>query len=127
MAYTERAERAAVSCGTSYVTTKTAFYLHHFGEYSVNALWNDTVNHLEQYATKSAVSLLESGQYYYIKAIFIIFKVRIHQNASKFESASADFVSLPSLVNQRLSDSHTHRFPSYFQWERHSGVDGFLV
>ena len=63
MVYTERAEMAAVSCGTSHAS---AVVLHHFGGYS-KTRYKKLFTHVESHA--SAVSLLESGEQRYIKAI----------------------------------------------------------
>ena len=54
MVYTERAETAAVSCGTSHASASA----HHFGGYS-KPRYKKLVAHVESHA--SAVSLLESG------------------------------------------------------------------
>ena len=57
MVYTERAETAAVSCGTS-----------HVGTVSTSLRWilkKALVTHVESHA--SAVSLLESVEYHHIK------------------------------------------------------------
>ena len=62
MVYTERAEMAAVSCGTSHASA----VVHHFGEYS-KTRDKKQVTFVELQA--SAVSLLESGEKRYIKAI----------------------------------------------------------
>ena len=40
MVYTERAEKATVSHGTNYVTTKTTLKVHHLGGYSKCAIKN---------------------------------------------------------------------------------------
>ena len=63
MVYTERADTAAVSCGTSHASAA-----HHSGGYS------KTVTRYEKLFTRvespaSAASLLESGEWNYIKAI----------------------------------------------------------
>ena len=57
--YTERAEAAAVSRGTSRVTNQTALEVHHFGGY-LKTRYKELVVHVESHA--SAVSLLESGE-----------------------------------------------------------------
>ena len=62
MVYTERAEMAAVSCGTS----NASAVVHHFGEYS-KTRYKKLFTHVESHA--SAVSLLNSGEQPYIKAI----------------------------------------------------------
>ena len=56
MVYTERAETAAVSCGTSHVS---AVRVYHFGGQS-KTRYKKLVTHAESQA--SAVSLLESGE-----------------------------------------------------------------
>ena len=67
MVYTERAEMAAVSRGTSHVAIKQRCkYVHHFGGFS-KMRYKKLVTHVESHA--SAVSLLESGEQRYIKAI----------------------------------------------------------
>ena len=53
--YTERAEMAAISCGTSHASA----VVHHFGGYS-KTRYKKLVTHVESHA--SAVSLLESGE-----------------------------------------------------------------
>ena len=66
MVYTERAETAADSCGISHasaVSTPLRWILK-------NALSNKLFTHVESHA--SALSLLESGEQRYIKAIIII-------------------------------------------------------
>ena len=55
MVYTERAEMAAVSCGTSHAS---AVSIHYFGRYSKQH-YKKLVTHVESHA--SAVNLLESG------------------------------------------------------------------
>jgi len=60
--YKERAETAAVSCGTSHVSAVSTPLRWIFQ----NALWN-LVTHVESHA--STVSLLESGKQRYIQAI----------------------------------------------------------
>ena len=60
--YTERAEMAAVSCGTSH----TSAVVHHFGGYS-KTRDKKLFTHVESHA--STVSLLNSGEQRYIKAI----------------------------------------------------------
>ena len=62
MVYTERAEMAADSCGTSHAST----VIHHFGGYS-KMCYKKLFTHVESHA--SAVRLLESGEQRYIKAI----------------------------------------------------------
>ena len=62
MVYTERAEMAAVSCGTSHASA----VVHHFGGYS-KTRYKKLFTHVESDA--SAVSLLNSGEQRYIKAI----------------------------------------------------------
>ena len=66
MVYTERAEMAAVSHGTSHVTVKERCKYNHFGGYS-KTRYKKLVTHVESRA--SAVSLFESGEWCYIKAI----------------------------------------------------------
>ena len=63
MVYTERAQMAAVSCGTSHasaVSTPLRWILK-------KTRYKKLVTHIESHA--SAVSLLESGEQRYIKAI----------------------------------------------------------
>ena len=62
MVYTERTEMAADSCGTSHASA----VIHHFGGYS-KTCYKKLFTHVESHA--SAVSLLESGEQRYIKAI----------------------------------------------------------
>ena len=62
MVHTERAETAAVSCGTSHVSA----IKHTTGGYS-KMRYKKLVTHAESDA--STVSLLESGEQRYIKAI----------------------------------------------------------
>ena len=61
MVYTEGADTAAVSCGTSHASAA-----HHFGGYS-KTCYEKLFTRVESPAT--AVSLLESGEWNYIKAI----------------------------------------------------------
>ena len=56
MVYTERAEMAAVSCGTSHANAVST--VHHFGGYS-KTRYKKLVTHVESHA--SAGSLLEGG------------------------------------------------------------------
>ena len=68
MVYTERAETAAVSCGTSHasaVSTPLRWIL----QQQQQPRYKKLVIHVESHA--SAVSLLESGEQRYIKAINI--------------------------------------------------------
>ena len=62
MVYRERAEMAAVSCGTSHASA-----VHHFGGYFKKTRYKKLVTHVESHA--SALSLLESGEQRYIKVI----------------------------------------------------------
>ena len=68
MMYTERAKTAAVSRGTSYVTNKTALHLHHFGGCSKRAIKRYSHSFRITW-DKTAVSLLESGEKRYAKAL----------------------------------------------------------
>ena len=63
MVYTERAEMAAVSCGTSHASAVSTPLRWIFKKTRYKKL----VTHVESHA--SAVSLLESGEWRYIKAI----------------------------------------------------------
>ena len=56
MVFTERAETAAVSCGTSHAS---AVSIHYFGRYSKQR-YKKLVTHVESHA--SAMNLLESGE-----------------------------------------------------------------
>ena len=62
MVYTERAKMAAVSCVTSHASA----VVHKFGEYK-KPRYKKLFTHVESHA--SAVSLLNSGEQRYIKAI----------------------------------------------------------
>ena len=64
MVYTERAEKEAVSCGTSHVRTteNNVAKLHHFGEYSKRAVKSSSLINFRLTCDKSVVSLLESGE-----------------------------------------------------------------
>ena len=66
MMYTERAETAAVSCGISHVSSVRT-PLRWILKQKQNTHSKNLVTHVEPHA--SAVSLLESGDYRYIKAI----------------------------------------------------------
>ena len=66
MVYTERAETAAVSCGTSHVSAVKHVYTTSV-DIQKRAIKDIHSYHVESHA--SAVSLLESGEQRYIKAI----------------------------------------------------------
>ena len=68
MVYTEHAEMAKVSSGTSRVRTKTVLQLDHFGGYSNHAVKRYSYS-FRVTCNKNAVSLLESGERRYIKGI----------------------------------------------------------
>ena len=69
MVYTERAETAAVSRGTSYLTTKQR--CKYIGAHSKRAIKG--YSHLFRITcNKSAANVLESGEQRYIKAINLI-------------------------------------------------------
>ena len=63
MVYTERAEMAAVSCGTSHASAVSTPLRWIFKKRAIKKLFT----HVESHA--SAVSLLNSGEQRYIKAI----------------------------------------------------------
>ena len=66
--YTESAETAAVSCGTSHATTEQRCAYTTLVD--IKNAYKKLITHLESYV--SAVSLLESGEQRYVNAIIII-------------------------------------------------------
>ena len=70
MVYTEPTKTEAVSRATSHVTTQTSLSAHHFGGYSKRAIKKQ--HSFGIVCNESAVSLLESREQRYIKAIIIM-------------------------------------------------------
>ena len=65
MVYTESAETAAISCGTSHATTEQR--CTHTTSVDIKIRVKKLINHLESHV--NAVSLLESGEQRYTNAI----------------------------------------------------------